>query len=701
MKALKEKRISLRSLWRRGLVILSLFALVFASCGESSGVDDSGGSPIRYIQVKDNPANDQYYGRPVDLTGTTIEVTYENGKKEIITDTSKFTAYPRIVTGYYMQTMPHFVGMGSCKVTYKDATAWADFDGKVWGIWPTNTLDMQGYGPIDKAGKLEGLYDLGIHLVGREKLKKNAYVDDEEFSLDGLIIEADYFYEDPDTGWIERDWKPISLKDVTWRILPSYEINGDKTSRGQLYVTVGTDFYRFMEVLALRSGSSMPGSYTSKGVTATAPMEAVYIVDKIDLKAAPDLGDYYYWEENTAGAWADRLGPDARLVVSYTGGAADREFLISDLMNRYRPETQKIWHNANPGDEGPEEIAPQFINFDFDIVPVRYPLTAKKNKDPSIVLYYRGAEKEIPVDVLTTLVSVNAVSKDGGDIIFRPAAIRDNDRNDGIPGTGGLADLITVTATYQAYNNPSVQSKAPLELMYKGHLGNLLGRKYLDSAGNDIAGGKYIPYYSFSKTPDDGLTDDDSAYDKVFLKWEKEERNWREKGKGKDSMVQAVMVGHKVNELELYPAAYDGTTSIVGPITMSVLPPAGTTIAGGGTISSAGPLYNAGVDEPGLEYLRYDPAASTYVAKKHFFYKYDPNPATEDIVVPNFLETLKKSYYRDVITGIDHITWQYVSAWDTASPRSLDLEWGTGTDSGLKVAKARTYKPAVTWIIKE
>jgi len=691
MKALKEKRISLRSLWRRGLVILSLFALVFASCGESDSGGESGGSPIRYIEVIDNPANDQYYGKPVDLTGTTIVVHYENGKKETVTDTSKFTAYPRIVTGYYdvpSSGRPGFVGMDRCKITYKDATAWAPFDGKVWGIWTTNTL-QSGWGPIGvPAGRGDpGLYDLGIHVTGYEKLKRVAYADDEEFDISALTVEADYFYVNPDNGWIERDRKNISLDDVTWRILPSYEINVDKTSRGYLYITVGKDYYEFMNLLMGGRGDVDPPSGTAfyEGITTSLQMDTVYIVDKIDLKTQPDLGDYFYWQPNTFGAWVDRLGKDARLVVSYTGGAPDKEFLISDLARRAPyPENKKIWHNANPGMEGAEEQNPTFIDYDFDIVPIRYPLTVKKNPNPSIILYYRGAEKEIPVDVFTTLVSVSAVSKSGGDIIFRPNKLRDNDiGNDGAPGKGDLADLMTVTATYQAYNNANAQ--ATVELMYKGHLGNLLWRKYGKTLGDVEAGatngGEYIPYYTFSKTPDDGLLDDDDNYAKVYGKWQKAADSWRDKGKGKESLVAAVTIGHKVNELELYYPEYNSGTLGTGPFD-----PANT----------GGPLYSSPDAQAGLEYM-YEASSGNWQTARHYFQWFDTGVPEGE--VPFYLETLKRAYYGNVaIPNWDYKTWSYVASWDIEEPLPI---YGSGTDSGLKVAKTRTDKPQVTWIVQE
>jgi len=91
MKALKEKRLSLRSLLRRGLVILSLFALAFASCADSS--DDGGGggetttgqppAPSHKtavsIVVSKGPDNDWYQGLPPDPAGVEIDVVWSTG----------------------------------------------------------------------------------------------------------------------------------------------------------------------------------------------------------------------------------------------------------------------------------------------------------------------------------------------------------------------------------------------------------------------------------------------------------------------------------------------------------------------------------------------------------------------------------------------------------------------------------------------
>jgi hypothetical protein len=104
MKALKEKRVSLRSFLRRGLVILSLFALVFASCSDSSGgTDNTGGTggtnppapKVISISIIQQPTATNYQGTRADLTGLVAEVLMEGSSTPIReTDISKFTTLP-------------------------------------------------------------------------------------------------------------------------------------------------------------------------------------------------------------------------------------------------------------------------------------------------------------------------------------------------------------------------------------------------------------------------------------------------------------------------------------------------------------------------------------------------------------------------------------------------------------------------------
>jgi len=677
MKALKEKRISLRSLWRRGLVILSLFALVFASCGESdSAGDDSSGAGILRIKVLQGPQNDQYYGRPVDLEGAIIEVTYNNGNKEKldVDNSGKFTAWPRIVTGFYYYDDDGdvaFKGMEGCIITYKNffnydqsaiknSDSYAEFDGDIWCIEPYNTRNTWGSGPIP--GVDEGLYDLGLHIVGRDRMAKKAYVDDDNFDLSGLEIEADYIL--PDTT--QRDYKKINLADTSWRILPSYESNADGSSRGFLYITAGEDVYGFMNQADYRIAYY---GGNNKGVTASVPLDNVYTVTGIDLASPPELEDYFYWQTNTSAKWIERLGDDAQLVVNYSGGAPSKKFYIKDL-----EKNRKIWYNANPGATGAgdshtgagwkynehDDMLPEalkYIRYDFFIVPIQYPLTVKANKDPGITLYYRGFTKKIPVDVFTTLSSISAVSKSGGEIIHNPGAARDNDKDMGEPGSGGLADLMEVTAIYQAYNNPSVQSK-PLTLMYKGHL----GQKLADADDYEL---EYIPYYTFSKsTTELGPENADASYTKGFEKWEKAIEKW-EKGKGAETFQYAVTVGHKVDEWELYG--------------INDLPEADHPNGGG------------------LAYLYWDARDKEYYTAMYHFKNISGGPE-------NFQWNLKPKYdkYDKKIT---YWRWldRYIDYGEDPDDHGgvyppLDGSFRDNASSGVK-SKVKTDKPVVTWVV--
>jgi len=100
MKALKEKRISFRSLWRMGLVVLSVLALAFAACGESESGSNTGpgngsgvnpqqpvGKAPRSIMVLEPPITSGgpvYEGRDVSLLGLKLAVTWENGETETV-----------------------------------------------------------------------------------------------------------------------------------------------------------------------------------------------------------------------------------------------------------------------------------------------------------------------------------------------------------------------------------------------------------------------------------------------------------------------------------------------------------------------------------------------------------------------------------------------------------------------------------------
>ena len=121
MKALKEKRVSLRSLFRRSLVILSLFALVFAvGCNNTDDSTDPVDPPdpskptinqdyVERLEVLQHPSMYSCEGAAHNLTGLKVAVYWDkNGKKEMeileVKDMSsdnakKFYVLPPVVKG--------------------------------------------------------------------------------------------------------------------------------------------------------------------------------------------------------------------------------------------------------------------------------------------------------------------------------------------------------------------------------------------------------------------------------------------------------------------------------------------------------------------------------------------------------------------------------------------------------------------------
>jgi len=113
MKALKEKRIGLRSLLRRGLVILSLFALLLAvGCSSSDDTSDNSGngnggnggggyqvpiSTVTNLTVLQHPYLPSYEGAAPNLEGLVVMVTVDNSTTFTATG-SDFVTYPGVAT---------------------------------------------------------------------------------------------------------------------------------------------------------------------------------------------------------------------------------------------------------------------------------------------------------------------------------------------------------------------------------------------------------------------------------------------------------------------------------------------------------------------------------------------------------------------------------------------------------------------------
>ena len=279
MKALKEKRIGLRSLWRRGLVILSLFALVFASCN-TSGEDDTpptvvtpSGPKATSIEIVVQPAEAfvaaspknwneaepwlSYEGLPVNLNGLEVLVRYEGSatnNKTIKPSEGKFYTYPPNAAGIVgvlsdtvgaaseipvwlpMRNYTLFLDTGESLlqaelmiplvVPISRSETWTEI---TKDISPTESSDTWVYKDVlnDDEGNLLA-WSKGLRLVG--DLTQKIYVDDYP-TLGKYQLQAEY---------VNGKVKDIPLKPETdWKIRPLYDNGRDKTGRGDLLVTIG------------------------------------------------------------------------------------------------------------------------------------------------------------------------------------------------------------------------------------------------------------------------------------------------------------------------------------------------------------------------------------------------------------------------------------------------------------------------------
>jgi len=327
MKALKEKRIGLRSLWRRGLVILSLFALVFASC-DSTDDDNKTTTPpsevwhgVSSIQIIQQPieayseavikgANDaelrtyySYEGLPLTMKGLKVLVRYS----DIYTSDRvlewgalpadvTFDTYPPYAVGalgenttptpaqlYWTPVLKyelrvtvgdkHFekeVIIPEVKPILRDPT-WA----KVTGSDTTSLYPMTAVG----GGSEDNLsLSRGLNFTG--DFGKKVYVDDyaTKDKLSGYRLQAEY---------VDGVKKEIPLKaDTEWAIKPSYKNTKKALGPGDLFVTVARnplekDDYRVTDALA---GTTLGSLYDDK-VFASADAPA-FIALSLEVPAA-------------------------------------------------------------------------------------------------------------------------------------------------------------------------------------------------------------------------------------------------------------------------------------------------------------------------------------------------------------------------------------------------------------------------------
>jgi hypothetical protein len=546
MKALKEKRISLRSLWRRGLVILSLFALVFASCGESNDDDGGGltvtGGPEPYgISIITQPTNDSYMGLPLDLTGIVVQVIYTDGTVSYVREDSKFTTMPRWATGYYdeaeltagrnpyrpeLNYVLFYADPKTNKVFY-DVVEIPDVipiireeGSKLVGVpagTPSSSYTNTFVDPVSGDDTGWAYVSSGLDFVGLATQGQKAMRVDEKPTFAGLTLEAWYRKRDKNGKYIDsapavKKVIPFSLDDMEWTIVPYYE-NGNETGTGAIYVRLGRNFER-------------PGGTTLKpdyGVTAAFPLEAVYAVTGIELETPATLKPFFYWQADTPAAWTERVRDGgAAIKVTYSDNST-RSLTVAEALYQ-----NSAWLNPGPGYMSGDPLQPNLESGAYQLVglgswqpfsvrgiiataaKVGEPVgkqTYRKVTTPQISYYYRGRTCFQDVPVYTTYQRLNVEILAGGDQITIDMTQTDNDYQ-GMTMTS-FAKLLKVSAVF---TSPTAEEEAELVLKFKDVYSNtaVLGDGGVDSTVTMEPDDLYRNFYSM----DFGIPSGASAWGK-------------------------------------------------------------------------------------------------------------------------------------------------------------------------------------------
>jgi len=331
MKALKEKRISLRSLWRRGLVILSLFALILAvGCSDSdeSGTDGGGGGggtvtnsgkAIIGLTILERPACEgevQYEGALIKLDGIKVKVLYEDRTWDDISDPSRFYAYPT----YYLNK---------------------EYGLDNYAVFLANNQALNISAALDfSANGIKNVKE--FRWTNADKLTKQTYFSDDIIDLSGISLELKYDITAAHDQLYQRV-QPLPKDWEYWEFsqfmdpdepfirlyLPRYDNNGDfSTAYGvaetKIPLPKGAIHYVKENEVEFDPAPTWPVK--------------TYIFDSNVFSAGGVVGKdptFVNMAERNAleQAWLGRIkaDPDVRVKVSYTGTEETRTYTIPQI----------------------------------------------------------------------------------------------------------------------------------------------------------------------------------------------------------------------------------------------------------------------------------------------------------------------------------------------------------------------------------
>jgi len=355
----------------------------------------------------------------------------------------------------------------------------------------TNTQNKDGFLYPDSDNYL---WAQGLRLIG--DLDQKLYVDDYP-KFANYRLQAEY-----SDGAV----KEVPLRaDTSWEIRPRYNNGPDKTGMGDLLLTIGKNplivyendgttikskqhpyVQAALDSIKFSDGTGggtadnvLTGAPTATltfdaGITMKHPYEEVWHVRSVKLVDEPGLDyfKFFYWDDDGAKAWTDRLiAKDASIVVTYTNDAT-KTFKV-DAATRMND----VWYNEVPGFAEVGKYTP----FAVKGVQASSPASATypngsphaRNRDPRVTLYYRGATYDFQVPVYTRLQGITAARKDGADATEIDMRFRDND----VGGTTAtsFAGLLNVTADFTAYMNSDLHADLLLTFKegYFNHLTDL------------------------------------------------------------------------------------------------------------------------------------------------------------------------------------------------------------------------------------
>jgi len=505
MKALKEKRIGLRSLWRRGLVILSLFALVFASCNSSSDDDSPGPSSKKVpLEIKVSGTVKTWEGIAVDVTGAKVEARYAGP-----TPLAWVTVPEAEVKANYGIYPKYGQRGGTSYILYTIADGtpvYAQFSSAT-----ANLVRKDSSSATNPADNMNQNQDSNISANGLQvtvtNYRKTYRVDEFPDLVTGIKVQGHY-----SDGSIQDI--PLSL-DMRWEIQPDYS-KAPATGPGNLVIAVGGN----------TAGSPGDSLWNSIGIggyapptdqnyeTVTIPLTEVYhvigieIANPDDIKAALDKSPMFYWMDDRNSAWlnADGTGgrvKDAKLKITYSGGPLP--FQVLDMRDAVRTNT--VYWNYNPnGDERPLTVR----GIDESVTKVDNQKSLwPMHRAPKIYFYYRGhtVAYNVPIYNRFTGISVTPVSEtdQANGYISIDMTHRDNDNVILKTPAQDFAGKIKVVATFTATSDTTlpaaeweVKYQAPRPVQTRSDKDSTLTTSVTPNDGGGAAG--YTPV-ALSATP--------------------------------------------------------------------------------------------------------------------------------------------------------------------------------------------------------